>query len=277
MKLSFNSWMYGSFPAWLPLRSLDDVVNLLAGIGYDGIEIGAAAPHGFPDYLDAGRRREIVALLERSGLEVSALCPALGGGPGYNPVSPETAEREAGARYMEACIDLASDLCCENVIVLGGYRRFGQSHAEAWSLACEHLAVSAAYAEPRGVRLVVEPTPADSNLLEQAGDCLRLIDESGVDVGVMLDTFHVLHRGDDIRESMRSAGGRLAYVHVSDEQRDAPGTHRDFSSLVHELRVLGYDGWLSMEIGFNRREPDPDALARAAFAYMSGLLAEVTP
>jgi protein FrlC len=192
-------------------------------------------------------------------------------------VSPETAEREAGARYMEACIDLASDLCCENVIVLGGYRRFGQSHAEAWSLACEHLAVSAAYAEPRGVRLVVEPTPADSNLLEQAGDCLRLIDESGVDVGVMLDTFHVLHRGDDIRESMRSAGGRLAYVHVSDEQRDAPGTHRDFSSLVHELRVLGYDGWLSMEIGFNRREPDPDALARAAFAYMSGLLAEVTP
>src|SRR5205823_2559556 len=52
MKLSFNSWVYCAFPAWLPLRSLEDTIDVLAEIGYDGIEIGAAAPHGFPAYLD---------------------------------------------------------------------------------------------------------------------------------------------------------------------------------------------------------------------------------
>lgn len=273
MKLSFNSWVYAGFPAWLPLRSLEDTIDVLAEIGYDGIEIGAAAPHGFPDYLDADRRSAIVAHLDRAGLEVSAVCPALGGGPGYNPVSPDAPEREAGLRYMQACIDLARDLSCEQVIVLGGYRRYGQTYADAWNLARENLKACADYADGRGVRLVVEPTPADSNLLEHAGDCVRLIEEADVAAGVMLDTFHMFHRNDELRDALRAAGDRLAYIHVSDEGRDAPGTHRTFESLVHELRELGYDGWLSMEIGFNRRETDPDGLARAAYTHMEAIVA----
>jgi protein FrlC len=273
MKLSFNSWVYAGFPAWLPLRSLEDTIDVLAGIGYDGIEIGAAAPHGFPDYLDAARRSAIVSHLERRGLEVSALCPALGGGPGYNPVSPDAPERAAGLAYMKACIDLARDFSCENVIVLGGYRRYGQTQEDAWRLARESLAAVAEHADARGVRLVVEPTPADSNLLEQAGDCVRLIEEAGVEAGVMLDTFHMFHRNDELRDALRAAGNRLAYVHVSDLNRDAPGTHTRFDSLVHELRELSYDGWLSMEVGFNRRETDPDGLARAAYAHMESILA----
>ena len=272
MKLSFNSWVYGAFPCWLPLRSLDDVIDTLGEIGYDGIEIGAAAPHAFPAYLDAARRSEIRARLEARGMEVSALCPAYGGAPGYNPISPEVAEREAGLAYMSDCIELAADLSCANVIWLGGYRRYGQDPANAWQLAVENLKRCGELAASRSVRLVVEPTPADSNLLETAGDCIRMIDEAGVDAGVMLDTFHVLHRNDDLAEAFRSAAGRLDYVHLSDLQRDAPGTHIDFAPVVDELRALEYDAWLSMEIGFNRRETNPDGLARAAHAHLRGLL-----
>jgi fructoselysine 3-epimerase len=268
MKLSFNSWVYAAFPAWLPLRSLEDTIDTLSEIGFDGIEIGAAAPHGFPDYLDAARRRDLVAHLERRGLEVSALCPALGGGPGYNPVSPDAPEREAGLRYMRACIELASDLSCERVIFLGGYRRLGQTQGDAWRMAVESLSACAEHAARHGVQLVVEPTSADSNLLDHAADCARLIDDAGVDAGIMLDTYHIFHRQDEVRDALRSAGDRLAYVHVSDLNRDAPGTHRHFGSMVRELRELGYDGWLSAEVGFNRREGDPDGLARASFAHL---------
>src|SRR3978361_423810 len=126
MKLSFNSWLYGSAFGWMPTRSLDDVIDTLAEIGYDGIEIGAAAPHAFPAYLDAGRRAEIRGRLAERGMEVSALCPAYGGATGYNPVSPEAAEREAGLKDMGDSIQLAADLDCATVIWLGGYRRYGQ-------------------------------------------------------------------------------------------------------------------------------------------------------
>jgi protein FrlC len=272
MKLSFNSWVYAAFPAWLPLRSLEDTIDTLAEIGYDGIEIGAAAPHGFPDQMDAARRRAVSAHLQQRGLEVSALCPAMGGGPGYNPASPDAPEREAGLAYMKGCIELASDLSCPNLIFLGGYRRYGQLETEAFEYQRESLVALAEHAGRHGVRLQVEPTAADSNLLDTAGDCHRLIDAAGVDAGIMMDTFHIAYRNDDIRESLRQAGDRLGYVHLADLDRDAPGTHRDFTTVVAELRELGYDGWLSMEIGFNRRESDPDGLARAAYAHVHGIL-----
>ena len=40
MKLAFNTWVYSSFPIWVPAYPLDDTIKRLARIGYDGIEIG---------------------------------------------------------------------------------------------------------------------------------------------------------------------------------------------------------------------------------------------
>jgi len=37
LKIAFNTWMYAAFPAWLPLRSLDDVIDLAAELGFDGL------------------------------------------------------------------------------------------------------------------------------------------------------------------------------------------------------------------------------------------------
>ena len=58
MKLAFNTWVYSGFPVWVPSYPLEEVIKRLARIGYDGIEIGAAAPHAFPDYLSTDRRRD---------------------------------------------------------------------------------------------------------------------------------------------------------------------------------------------------------------------------
>jgi protein FrlC len=274
LKIAFNTWMYAAFPAWLPLRSLDDVIDLAADLGFDGLEIGAAAPHAFPDYLDAARRKDIRARLDGHGLEVSGMCPTMGGGPGYNPASPEEAERKAGAAYVGEVIRLASDIGCPTVIHLGGYRRLGQPYAEAWANAVEGLQNSAKAAREHGVRLAVEPTAADSNLVEHAGDALRIIEDAGVSdvAGVMLDTFHIYHRNDEVREAFAVAGDQLSYVHLSDLERDAPGTHRDFADVIGGLEAIGYDGWLSLEIGFNRRESHPDGLLRAGIAHIRGLI-----
>ncbi|MEA2378774.1 MAG: hypothetical protein QOD13_2681, partial [Thermoleophilaceae bacterium] len=109
-------------------------------------------------------------------------------------------------------------------------------------------------------------------LLEHPGDCKRLIADAGVDAGVMIDTFHVLHRHDELGDAVAESGDALEYVHVSDEGRDAPGTHRHFGSFVAALKEAGYDGWLSMEVGFNRREVDPVTLVRASAAHMREIM-----
>jgi protein FrlC len=45
MKYAFNTWAYGSFSVWLPAYPLEEAIRRLAAIGYDGVEIGCAAPH----------------------------------------------------------------------------------------------------------------------------------------------------------------------------------------------------------------------------------------
>jgi protein FrlC len=275
MKISFNSWLYGQAFGWQPTRSLEDTIDTLAEIGYDGIEIGAGAPHGFPAYMDADRRKAINRHVELRGLEVSALCPALGGAGGYNPASPDAAEREGNFEYITDCVRLAHDLNCENVLWLPGWTRYGQDRTEAWKHASDALARCAEVAEPLGVKLVVEPTSEVSDVVEHAGDIHRLIKESGAsrDVAkVMLDTIHVFFRGDDIRAQIREAGDQLGYLHISDVGRAAPGTVTDFRGTIDELKLIGYDGWLSMEIGFPVRDHNPDGITRIALEYLQSIM-----
>ena len=82
MKYSFNTWVYGSFPVWLPSYPLEEVIKRLAIIGYDGVEIGCAAPHAWPDFLNKERRSFLKKTLDENNIKASSLLPAPGGGPG---------------------------------------------------------------------------------------------------------------------------------------------------------------------------------------------------
>jgi protein FrlC len=46
----------------------------------------------------------------------------------------------------------------------------------------------------------------------------------------------------------------------------------DYVSLIQALRDVGYSGYLAMEIGFNRRNVEPDDMARRAHAYLKSIL-----
>jgi sugar phosphate isomerase/epimerase len=68
-----------------------------------------------------------------------------------------------------------------------------------------------------------------------------------------------------------NAGGRVQTL--SRVGRGAPGNGPgDFVGLIGALREIGYDGYLAMEIGFNRRDVEPDLVARQAFNYLKPLV-----
>lgn len=273
MKYAFNTWAYGSFPSWLPSYTLDETVRRLARIGYDGIEIGCAAPHAWPAYLSAERRRELRQLMQGEGLPAISLLPAPGGGPGHNPASPLTEEREATVAHYGEVVDLAADLGAPLVLYIAGWQVFGSSREDCWARSRDCLARIAKHAAEKGITIVIEPTAADSNLIDTPHQALELMKASGEpNVRVMFDTFHALYRDDPSADHVRILGANLAHIHFADTDRGAPGDGEvDWLGVMQAVKDIGFSGHLTMEIGFAARSADPDALARRALSYLKGL------
>jgi len=273
MKYAFNTWVYGSFPTWLPSYPLPETIRRIAGIGYDGIEIGCAAPHAWPAYLSSADRKELRAILEGENLTPVSLLPAPGGGPGHNPASPLPAERRATIQHYKEVIDLAADLGAGLVLYIGGWQVHGSTRQDAWWHSRDCLSEIARHAADHDVTIAIEPTPADSNLIESADDALELMEHSGQsNVRVMFDTFHALYRNEVSADYVRTMGDALVHVHAADSDRLPPGDGRiDFLDVMRALRDTRYQGYIAMEIGFTSRTVDPDAYARRALEHLKGL------
>ncbi|GAG76901.1 unnamed protein product, partial [marine sediment metagenome] len=107
MKLGCNTWMYSSFPTWIPAYPIEYVIKKLAKIGYDGIELGAASPVAYPPYITKEDRKRISNLLRENNIEISSVLVCPGGGCGNNVASPIEAERKQAVQSYKDCIDLA--------------------------------------------------------------------------------------------------------------------------------------------------------------------------
>ena len=276
MKLSLNTWMYSSFPVWVPAYTLDETIKRIAGIGYDGIEIGAAAPHAYPAHLNKERRKEIKKLLDDSGIAVSSMLPAPGGGPGFNVASPLVEERQEAVDQYKKVIELCSDLGGPTVMYIAGWQIYGTPRIQAWNWSREALSKIAKTAADFGVMLVVEPTPTDSNLVESCDDAIEMMEQVGAkNVGLMFDTQHAYYRNEVPTDYVYRMGKDLRHIHLSEFGRLPPGAGRgDFVGLVAALREIEYKGYLTMEIGFNRRDVEPDLVARQAYDYLKPLVSK---
>jgi protein FrlC len=274
MKLSFNTWVYSGFPVWVPSYPLEEVIRRLARIGYDGIEIGAAAPHAFPDYLSAERRREIKRVLDGEGLKVSSMLPAPGGGAGYNVASPDAPERAAAIDMYKKVADLCGEWGSPVLLYVAGWQVFGTPRRQAWDWTQAALGEVADHAAGQGVTVCVEPTSADSNLIDSCDDMIELMDAvNRPNVGAMFDTYHTLYRNEVPADYVYRLGERLKHIHLADVNREPPGSGVvDYVSLIQALRDVKYAGYLTMEIGFNRRNVEPDDMARRAHVYLKSIL-----
>jgi fructoselysine 3-epimerase len=275
MRLSFNTWVYSSFPVWVPAYPLPETIKRLARIGYDGIEIGATAPHAYPDYLDANARREIKKCLEDNGIELSSMLPAPGGGPGFNVSSPLEPERQNAVDQYIKVARLCSEWGGRTLLYVAGWQIYGTSADQAWEWSREALKVIARGAAEVGVTVAVEPTPTDSNLVESCDDAICMMREVGEpNVKLMFDTIHALYRNEVPSDYVYRMGKDLHHVHLADANRDPPSAAGkvDYVGLVQALKDVGFDGYLTMEIGFNRRDVDADSVARRAYSYIKSLV-----
>lgn len=272
-KYAFNTWVYSSFPCWVPSYSLEETIKRIASIGYDGIEIGCAAPHAWPAHLGTAKRRDLKSLMKDVGLVPVSLLPAPGGGPGNNPASILPEERISAIAHYKEVVDLAHDLGASRVLYICGWRAFGVSYENAWEWSLASLTDIAKYAADKGITIVIEPTSADSNLIDTAGQALMLRQRCGQpNVKVMFDTYHALYRNEVSSDYVFEMAEHLDHVHFADDDRLPPGEGSvDWHGVMQALKTIAFRGYVTMEIGFNTRKVDPDRVARSALTYLRNL------
>ena len=277
LKYAFNTWVYSSFPVWVPSYPIEEVIRRLARIGYDGIEIGCAAPHAWPAHLSSASRRELRSILDSEGLPAVSLLPAPGGGPGFNAASPIPEERKTTVEHYKEVVDLAADLGAPLVLYIAGWLVFGTTREEGWKRSRDCLVEIARHAATRGITIAVEPTSADSNLIETADDAIELMRASGQpNVKVMFDTYHALYRNEVASDYVYTMAPHLAHIHFADTDRLAPGDgETNWRSVMLAVLDIKYAGHLTMEIGFNTRRADPDRYAYRALSYLKSLEREL--
>ena len=276
MKLSCNTFMYSSFPAWIPAYPIDYVIERLSAIGYDGIELGCASPVAYPPYIDEAERARICDMLKKHNIAISSVLPCPGGGMGNNVSSPIKRERETAIQSYKECIKLGADLGATVCLYVAGWQIWGVEAKQAleWSRQC--LIEIAKYAKNYGVTIAVEPTSMDSNVIETADDAIDLMKSTGLDnVKVMFDSIHVLYRKEILTDYVERMGKDLVHVHVSDLDRMPPGSQTDFRPMIEALKKGGFDGYLTMEIGVvgvEGRGVDANDFAKKAYDYMRSIV-----
>ena len=250
-----------AFVVW---RGIEESIEKAARFGYDGIELALKTP----DQVDAGRTKE---LLSERGLE----CPCVSTGQvfaglGLCFTAKDPEKRAEVVRVFKGMIDLASQLgAMVNVGRARGFVEEGETREEAEARFIETARELAFYAEPRGVRLCLEPVNRyEINFVNSVAEGADLLKKVGApNFALMPDLFHMNIEDPSLGGELEKHAEHVAYIHFADSNRLAPGRgHTDFRAVFKSLRRMNYDGWISVEI---LPQPDPDAAARQAIEYLA--------
>jgi inosose dehydratase len=252
----------------------EELAAEVGSAGYEGIELGP------PGYLGEGK--ELRERLERHGLVLTGgWCPFRFSEPAHWQEDLAELERtldlfEAAGRTARPVFgDGGSEARRANPGRGGDERSLGLDEA-GWTRFGDGLRRAEELVRRRGF----EPTfhAHTSTFVEAPWEIDRLLALS--DIGLLVDTGHLLIGGSDPIQALRDWGPRVNYVHIKDVRLDVlRGVIRDRADAVEawrrgifcelgtgdvdldrffrELFALGYDGWICVEQDRILRDDEP--------------------
>lgn len=238
-------------------------IKKVAELGYEGVELAVRDP----DKVDGKKISKLVKLYH---LEV----PAIGTGQAYGEEGlsfshPQFEIRKRAVERIKNHIDFAAKFSAQVIIgLIRGKmeKNVSREDAEQWILDC--IGECARKAQRLGLFLTVEPLNRyETNFLNTVAETISFIKKIGaVNIGILIDTFHMNIEEVSIYESIKRSKDYLRHVHVADSNRWAPGSgHLDFTQIIKTLKEIDYKGYLSAEI---LPLPDPDSAARLTIEHL---------
>lgn len=227
-----------------------DIWRISASMGFSGMELGV---YRADDELSCTATATISVLARETDLGVDAVLFSM-------PPErwPEGGLGVAGpsARAVVELTETARRAAEMGATVLGVWPGADAPAAEgdtegAWARSRDAFGEVADVAGPLGLTLAVEYKPGQ--LIACADDALRMADDVGPGVGVLVDTAHAFAAGEDVAALPAQLAERIAHVHLGDSSGDPdadlpPGAEHDFTPFLEGLCGSGYAGVLSFDL-----------------------------
>jgi sugar phosphate isomerase/epimerase len=242
-------------------------IKYVSEIGFDGAELSIMDIRS----VDPKKIKEIT---KRYGL----IIPAIGAGRyfsknGFFFSSKEKDVRQKAIKEVNKYIKFSSQLNSHFIIGLV-QGNFENSYEEGFKYVEECLQECVRVAEAEGVILLLEPiNHLSPGIIRTVGEGIRMLNEvNSSSIKLLIDTYHMNIEERSITESIKKAKGYIGHVHLSDDNRLAPGQgHIDFGAIAKILKEIGYQGFVSGEI---LPEPDGETAAKCTIELMKSLFIE---
>jgi len=261
------TWGVCEVPGWGHQMTPERVLSEMADLGLTATEMG-------PDGFLPGDPDELERLLDHHGLELAA---------GFVPVVlHDEARWERDRREVSRQIATLGEAGASTVVLAAStgdesYEQAATLTDQQWAHLVGALKEAGNMAGEYG--LTVSLHPHYGTAIEGPAEIHRLLETS--DVGLCLDTGHVLVGGGDPVDLAESAAERVVHVHLKDVDADLAsrvsggelgyrqavgfGLYRplgegnvDIAAVVSALDGVGYQGWFVLEQDtVLAEEPDP--------------------
>jgi sugar phosphate isomerase/epimerase len=248
--------MYAAiFSRTYAMKSVAEVIGAAAMDGYEGIQanLSSAGLTSLPGAMPPGVAAQFTQAARAQGIRLVALSGT------YNMAHPDVKVRKASRAGFKNVVSAAREMGAPIVSLCTGSRDprdMWKFHPEndsddAWNNLRSELEFALRLAQEAGIRLAIEPEPA--NVIRDARAAKKILNEmTSTHLGILLDAANLLtpetlsRQHAVIEEATGLLGGTILLAHAKDinasGQVVAPGEGEvDLLAFTKALRRVGYD------------------------------------
>ena len=231
-----------------PGLTLDENLDLVKQLGYDGLELRISVEHKHGVEFDTDAAARAVARRKSEDAGVPYCCVATSCSYADPAITQQSVDD------TRCAVDLAADIGCDRLRVFGGLYPDATSRQEAVDRVVTSLTSLTGHAQSRNVVITVETHDAWCDPDDMAAVMAKVDHPS---IAVNWDIMHPVHRGGKtMQQAFDILGPWIRHVHVHDgvmlddgscELRTIDEGTVDHGAALRLLHGMGYDGYVSGE------------------------------
>ena len=275
MKLAFSTNAFKRY-------SLEDSIQEISAIGYEGVELLCDVPHAYPPEFSEKKIQSIKKILSENNMQISNLnaFTLYAIGDTYHPSWIEDDEklRKTRVDHTIDCIQMAKKIGAKNISTEpGGPLNGTDNHniSQLEKLFIDGLLRASKIAEKEGIKILVEPEP--SLLLENSKQFKNFMKKVNSEyVKLNFDIGHFFCVKEDPAQLVYELSDYTDHFHLADIAQNRVHNHLipglgviDFARVFKAMEEIGYGGFVTVEL--YPYQSNPVEAAQKTFDYLEDI------